>query len=406
VIIITKETRVEQHQINKNHKCYKLIDEYCYRSKNLYNYANYILRQEFIKNKNYIKYYDMAKTLRTEDVYKQLMSQASQCTLQVLDRNWQSYFVAIKDWKKNPHKYLGMPKLPNYKKKNGRFPWFIKNNTSYIKDGYLYFRMKIFKGYGFKTKVTGRLISVRFIPKGSCYVLEIIYEVETPDTKERSNRAIGLDLGVNNLVTMVNNIGAKPIIINGKIIKSYNQWWNKRRVKKMNDLIKRNDMHWCNKLSIITKKRENKINNHLHHVSRFIVNYCKYNNINTIVIGKNDKWKQKSNMGRRNNQQFIFIPHNRLIEMIQYKAKDIEIEVILTEESYTSGTSFLDNELPTKANYNKSRRIHRGLFKSNTGQIINSDVNGAFQIVRKVFPNVNSDGIEGSLVPVIISLGN
>ena len=123
---IMLEMRTEQHQINKNHPYYKLIDTYSFRSKNLYNYANYIVRQEFLNNNNYIKYREMDKMLNKTEPYKELMSQASQCTLQVLDKNWKSYFMAIKDYWKNPHKYLGMPKIPNYKKKDGRFPWFLK----------------------------------------------------------------------------------------------------------------------------------------------------------------------------------------------------------------------------------------------------------------------------------------
>ena len=115
----------------------------------------------------------MAKDLKTTEPYKDLMSQASQCTLQVLDRNWESFFVAIKDWKRNPSKYLGMPKLPKYKKKNGRFPWFLKNNQIYFKDHLLWFKMRIFNGYKFKTHLNNsdRIISIRFIPKGTIYVL-------------------------------------------------------------------------------------------------------------------------------------------------------------------------------------------------------------------------------------------
>lgn len=346
----------------------------------------------------------MQNELKSSEPYKDLMSQASQCTLQVLDRNWKSFFVAIKDWKQNPHKYLGMPKLPKYKKKNGRFTWFLKNNQAYIKDNKLYFKMKIFEKYGFPTNVKGRLISIRFVPKGNVYVMEIVYEKEIEDIKETNGRMLGIDLGINNFVTMVNNIGDTPIIINGRGIKSYNQYWNKNKSKKISDLYKRNELYWCDKLDTLTQKRENKINNFMHHASRFIVNYCRFNNINTIVIGKNDRWKQRVHLGNKTNQQFVYIPYNKLIHMIKYKAEEYQIQVIETNESYTSGTSFLDNELPIKENYNKSRRIKRGLFKSNNGTLINSDVNGAFQIVKKVFPNAFEDGIVGVLTPNVINL--
>lgn len=400
-----KVTRVDRHIINNKHPCYKTIQAYCIRSKNLYNYANYIIRQEFINNGKYLNYYDMQRNLKDSEPYKELMSQASQCTLQVLDRNWKSFFVAIKDWKKNPNKYLGMPKLPKYKKKNGQFPWFLKNNQAYItKEGKLHFKMRCFNRYEFPTNIKdkGRLISIRFIPKGCVYVMEIIYEIEIPARKETNDNIISIDLGVNNFVTMVNNIGERPIIINGKGIKSYNQYWNKNKAKIQSEISKRNNVYWCKRLDNLTLKRENKLNNYLHHVSRFIVNYCKYRNIDNIVIGINHEWKQNCKI--KDTQGFTYISYDKLINMIKYKAEELQIRVIETDESYTSGTSFLDNEEPIKENYNKKRRVKRGLFKSNNGTLINSDVNGAFQIGKKVFPNAFADGIVGVLTPIVINL--
>lgn len=400
-----KATRTDRHLINNRHPCYNTIKDYCIKSKNLYNYANYIIRQEFINNGKYLKYYHMQSELKTTEPYKELMSQASQCTLQVLDRNWRSFFVSIKDWKKNPQKYLGMPNLPKYKKKNGQFPWILKNNQGYItEEGRLHFKMKCFNGYEFPTNIKdkGRLISIRFIPKGCVYMMEIVYEIDVEEIKETNDNILSIDLGVNNFVTMVNNTGDKPIIINGKVIKSYNQYWNKNKAKIQSEIKKRNNINWCKRLDKLTLKRENKLNNYLHHTSRFIVNYCKYRNIDNIVIGINHEWKQRCKI--KDRQGFIYIPYIKLINMIKYKAEEFQIRVIETNESYTSGTSFLDNELPVKDNYNKKRRIKRGLFKSNSGILINSDVNGAFQIGKKVFPNAFSDGIVGVLNPVVINL--
>ena len=121
------------------------------------------------------------------------------------------------------------------------------------------------------------------------------------------------------------------------------------------------------------------------------------NDIHTIVIGNNKNWKQSISLGKRTNQSFVSIPHRKLIEKIIYKARNAGVNVILTEESYTSGTSFLDGEPPTKEFYNKDRRIHRGLFVSNQGIRINADVNAAYQIMKKVFPNAFVDGIEGAM---------
>jgi putative transposase len=381
-----------------------VIDEFCFRSKNLYNCANYIIRQEFINNHNYIKYREIDKLLQKTKEYKLLMSQSSQCLLQVLDRNWKSFYIAIKDWTHHPEKYLGKPNIPKYKKKEGRFTWFLKNNQTYIKDGYLNFRLKVFNGYKFKTNVKGRLISVRFVPKGNVYVMEIITEINISNILNESANICSIDLGVNNFVTMVNNIGLQPIIINGKGIKSINQYYNKRKAEIQSELQKRHKQHWSKKLNTLTLKRWNRIKNIIHHASHFIIDYCNINNIDTLVIGLNKTWKQECSLNDKATQSFTYIPYDILIKQLEYKCKDNNIKLVITNESYTSGTSFLDNEQPIKEYYNKSRRIQRGLFKSNNGQLINSDVNGAFQIMKKVFPNVLTNGIKGCLTPVIINV--
>ena len=142
----------------------------------------------------------------------------------------------------------------------------------------------------------------------------------------------------------------------------------------------------------------------MHCASRWIINYCIDNNIGIIVVGKNDKWKQECDMSRFTNQKFIQIPYELFISKLKYKSEEIGIEVIETEEGYTSGTSFLDGEEPIKENYDKSRRVHRGLFLSNTGIEINADVNGAYQIMRKVFSNITNEIVGVHLHPVIINI--
>ena len=402
-----KVQRAEQIIIRKNHPKYKLIDEMCYNSKNLYNEANYMIRQEFIANKNYLNYYDMNKEFKTHENYKACFSQPANCTLRLLDKNWKSYFRAIKDWKKNPEKYLGMPKLPKYLKKDGRYPWMIPNNSClYDKEnGELYFRLNILKGYRFKCRCLGRLIQVRFIPRGSCYVMEIVYETEIPDTKTESNRIASIDLGVDNLVTMTNNIGLNPIIINGKGIKSINQYYNKRIAKEKSLLKIRHSKDWSKKLDGITFKRYQRIKNYMHNASSYIVKWCAENDIDTLVVGKNKEWKQNASMSKGSNQKFVDIPYQMLLQQLKYKCENAGIKYIETEESYSSGTSFLDEEEPIKQNYDKSRRIERGLFKSNSGLLINSDVNGSLQIMMKVFPNAFNEryGIEAFLTPIVIN---
>lgn len=402
-----KLQRVERHIINKNHLLYEIFDELCFKSKNLYNYANYIIRQEFINNKNYIKYKDLTFQLKHSESFKDLGSNSSQHTLKMLDKSWKSFFVAIKDWSRNPSKYLGKPKLPKYKKKDGRYICVLTNMQSQIKDGYLYFAFKPLKPFNnlIRTKVKDKHMQTRIIPKGSCYVLEIVYQKEIELKEVKSKNIIGIDLGLNNFATITNNIGLKPIVINGKGVKSYNQYWNKQ-IAKYKSLAKTNNkLDWTKRLEKLTLKRYNKIDYFMHCASKYVIDYCIENDIDTIIIGHNKEWKQESNLYKTINQGFVQIPYDLFINKLKYKCEDIGIKVIETEESYTSGTSFLDNEEPIKENYNKKRRIHRGLFKSNTGKLINSDVNGAYQIIKKVFSNAFANGIEGvGLHPIVISL--
>ena len=392
-----KINRVERHIIKPNHKHYNLLNEFCYKSKNLYNYANYIIRQEFIKNGNWIRYNNLDKILKQEgnnfDYKNMPLASCSQQCLKLLDKNWKSFFQSIKDYNQNPSKYLGRPKLPTYKPKNGRNILILTSQNCKIQKGIVKFP-KTFKGFYLKTKVN-KLQQVRIIPKDRYLVVEIVYKINDIVPMLDNNKYISIDLGLDNFVTVVNNCGLKPFVINGKGLKSINQYYNKQ-VSYYKSISKRmNGLDYTNRISKITNKRNNKVDDFIHKASRYIVDYCRDNKINTIIIGNNKNWKQNSKMSKVVNQNFISIPYYKFIEKVKYKAEEIGINIIITEESYTSGTSFLDNELPVKENYNKNRRVHRGLFVSNNNLKINADVNGAYQIMKKVFPKAFSNGIEG-----------
>ena len=204
---------------------------------------------------------------------------------------------------------------------------------------------------------------------------------------------------------MSNNVGAMSIILNGKGLKSINQYYNKK-ISHYRGIAKRmNNLDYTRRMYKLTAKRNNKINDFTHKASKYVIDYALSLNVNTIVIGNNKDWKRESKMSKRVNQLFVGIPHQEFINKLTYKAENVGIKVIITEESYTSGTSFLDGELPIKEYYNKSRRIFRGLFKSNNGTLINADLNGAYQIMKKVFPNVFAEGIEGvGLHPVRVNI--
>lgn len=391
-----KVYRVEQHTIKKSHKAWETIDELCFKSKNLYNYANYTIRQEFINNGEYIKFYDMCKILKTSEPYRELGSNIGQAILRLLDKNWKSFFVANKDYKKNPHKYLGKPRIPKYKDKNGRNIFILDSNKVHLKDGYIYFSWKPMKQFNnlFKTKIPIKPKEIRFIPRGFNYIMEVVYEVEVSSEVLESKNIIGIDLGVNNFVTIGNNIGIKPIVVNGGAIKSMNQYYNKKQAEMRKELKLNNGLNWSKRLDKLNNKRYNKISNYMHKVSRLIINYCTDNNIDTIIVGYNKTWKQDINIGKVNNQNFVYIPYYKFIKMLKYKCESENINFIVVKEHYTSGTSFLDNELPIEENYNIKRRVKRGLFKSSNGTLINADLNASYQIIKKVFPNA-LNGIEG-----------
>ena len=398
-----KITRCEQHNIKYGTEFYKFVDEMCFKSKNLYNYANYIIRQEFINNGNWIKYNQLFQLVKESDPYKNIGSNVGQGTLRIIDKNWKSFFKDIKDWKKNPNKYLGRPKIPKYKNKDGRFLLSLDSNKVKLKDGYVYFAWKPFKPYNnmFKTNAQERILQCRFIPRCGKYVMEIVYEIEVPDISETSERVAAIDIGVDNFITMVNNIGENPIAVKGGVIKSINQFYNKQKANIQSELKKVNGKDWSKKLQKLTDKRYEMIKYQMHCISKYVVDWCVLYGIDTLIVGHNDEWKQK----KQGMQNFTYIPYELFIQMLAYKCENNGIRFIENEEAYTSGTSFLDNEDPVKENYNKERRVHRGLFIADCGKKINADVNGAYQILKKVIPDAFSKGIEGAgSHPTIINL--
>lgn len=388
--------------------------EYTHLAKNLYNHANYLVRKEFTETGKWLRAYDLDPLLiRDRDYpdYRNMpVAQSAQQTLHLLERNWKSFFRSIKDWSKNKDKYLGKPKLPKYKPKDGRMVFILTNQQLRLRGDLLHFP-KSFNGFTVKPRCVTlnnfeKINQIRIVPRNQIFCVEIAYSITINDTLLPDNgRYMSIDLGLDNLATIVTNTGLQPILVNGKGLKSNNQYYNKQRAHYQNIAKRVNDKNYTNRLYRLTRKRNFKIEDALHKISRFIVNSAISNDIHTIVIGNNREWKQSISLGKCTNQSFVSIPHQRLIEKIVYKARNVGINVILTEESYTSGTSFLDRELPTKDFYNKKRRKHRGLFVSNQGIRINADVNAAYQIMKKVFPNAFADGIEGVVIhPIRVNI--
>lgn len=400
-----KVGRVERHIISKNHKMYKVVDDYCFKSKNLYNYANYLIRQEYILNKKYMDYNKMWKLIKNDEPFKEIGSNSGQHTLKMLHLCWKSHLVMSKEWLKYPSKFLGRPKMPNYLSKNGRYTWVLTNVQSKIIDGYLNFSFKPLHPFNslIKTKVRDKHMQTRFVPKGDHYIMEIVFEKVIKEPNANNSRIIGIDLGLNNFATVQNNIGQKSFTINGRGIKSMNNFYNKTISKYRSIAKKTNDLNWTKRLQRITTKRNNKTEHFYHAASKYIVNYCIAFQIDTVVIGYNKKWKQSLNLGR-GTQHFTEISFYNFVSKLEYKLQDIGVKLIKTEESYTSKASFLNGDKMIKSIFS-GERIQRGLYKTIDGVLINADVNGASNIIRKVFPDAFANGVKDvDLHPVIVNV--
>lgn len=213
------------------------------------------------------------------------------------------------------------------------------------------------------------------------------------DLNLNKSNFISIDLGLNNLCSCISNVDTNPFIINGRVIKSVNQWYNKEKAKLMSFV---GDKGTSRRINKITLYRNLFIEDKLHKISRYIINFCISNNIGKIIIGLNKEWKQEINIGKRNNQHFVSIPHSKLIDKITYKAKLIGIEVVIHEESYTSKVDHLAFESLNKHDVYIGKRIKRGLFQSSIGKLLNADINGAIGISRKVIGDSCINMIIGS----------
>jgi putative transposase len=396
--------RSEIHIIKPTHWLFKYCDEMCFKSKNLYNYANYLIRQEFINTNKYIPPNDLNKELKTHEAFKALPAKTLQQIIIGLDFNWRSFFRSVKIWAKNKSRFCGKPSLPKYKQKDGRNIVYFDYMQGSFKPGKYYFPNQ--KEFYIDTLIMKNdFKKCTIIPCGNCYKISIIYKVKDIKPVEQNSNYLSIDLGVNNIATLTNNAGLQPVIINGKIVKSINNYFNKLYAKAQS---------YAPKLSTkrtgrLALKRSNILDTHMHKISKWIINYCVSNDIGNIVIGARFDWKRNVNIGAKNNQKFVQIPYEQLIKKIQYKAEEQGIRVTVIDEKYTSKASFIDDDpLPEEfGNYSFSgNRIKRGLYKTKEGLLINSDVNGSYNILRKRNPEFKyEDRIKAvSLQPVRLSI--
>lgn len=378
--------QIERHIIKPNHKFYNECDNLTFLSKNLYNVGLYNIRNYYFENKKYLSYVDNYHLVKSTDSYKQLPAKVANQTLKLIDQNFKSFFELIK--------ISGcIAKIPKYLNKNGRY--LIKYEKQAIGKRHFDKTGEVLlskTNISLKTKIKnwGDIREVRITPKLNYFIIDIVY-----DKLEKNNTGsiiASIDSGINNLATITFNNGVIPLIINGRPLKSINQYYNKKKAKIKQNLDKSKNLV---KLQI---KRNNKINDYLHKASRVLVNQLVSNNVKTLIIGKNNGQKQDINMGKVNNQNFTQLPLFKFLDMVAYKARLEGVDIIWQEESYTSKASFLNLDYIPNFNERKTKfsgyRIKRGLYKSNN-VIINADVNGSYNIMRKAIPNVFSDGIEG-----------
>ena len=401
--------RVEKHKIKKDNKYFPFILEQLEQCKKISNSVTFILRQNFFFNKTkdskgnevrkYIKYNDMDRIFKRDrtELYRSLIYvQSVQQILRKVHTSFETFFKAIKDYKKNKSNYTGRPKLPKYK--NSKYDELIITNQNFKQNE----KVLNFKGYlkelSFTMYNNGKANQVMFKYNGTDIDVYIIFDdgkaltnKEVVNYIEDDSRIISIDLGLNNLVTIMNNIGIRSIIINGKGLKSKNIYYNYQIGKyqsilaTVNQKDKEKKSYKSNRLTRLRVKRNNIMNDYIHKTTRYIINYCKENNIDTIVIGNNKFQKQnKRKKQLKGLKNFVQVPIKRIIEQLRYKLEYENIKLIETEESYTSKTSFLDNEIPNKETTPRGKRIKRGIFKRPNGEFVNSDVNGSLQILSKV----------------------
>lgn len=366
----------------------------CNISKCLYNQALYVINQSLKNGNGFLSYYDlddkMKLTVNLEGQvnYRLLKAQVAQQCLIVLDKNIKSYIKSVQDFKKRPEKYTGRPRMLHYKEKVNQLI-YPNQSCKITNDGLLYFSKTIvtkIPQFEIYKKELLNFQQVRVNPKysGEKIEIEIVYNVPDVVYDTKKENIASIDLGLDNLVTLVTNTG-KPLIFNGKPIKSYNKYFNKTLARVKSELEKVNKYKSSKRIRALYSKRENYLNDIYHKISKYIVDYLSDSGVGTLVVGLNKGWKDSINIGKSNNQAFTNISHGRLIDLLSYKCSLRGIEVIINEESYTSKCDGLCLEEICKHDVYSGNRVKRGLFHSGCGEYINADVNGALNIMRKVF---------------------
>ena len=381
--------RVEKHKLYKSHPVYSKLYEMSRKSNNLYNQCVYLAKHsdnlsEDLKN--------LDKTMKSfpdeHDNYRSFgYAACAQQTIRLFQQNLRGYFASVKDYKKHPDKYTGQPRFPKFRKSGERFQ-VIFPTQSIRSDQTVNIASRTFKNklsIKLRTSSAKKICQVVFAPRNDYFLVYIIYEVEDPIGSQNSNKVAAIDIGLTNLATVTFSEQHEPILYRSDLVK-INRDFNRLTAGYVSILKKTQNKDTSKRRNRLSEKRAGLIEDRLHKISRAIINDLSQRGVSTVIVGKNTG--QKINNKLKN---FVQAPLFRLVGMIKYKAELVGIEFIQVEESYTSGTSFLDDELPTKEFYNKNRRRFRGLFLSNNSKIINADVNASFQIMKKIYDEFTYD---------------
>jgi putative transposase len=417
----------EQHVIDRNDPHFAVIDDAAFKSKNLYNAALYEMRQAFIFQGKRFSYNQMDKLMQKHEAYQALPAKVAQQVLKQLVEAWTSYFEACESYREDPSRFTGHPKLPKYKHKtDGRN--LLVYTMQAISGGQTGGKRTLQRGIIQPSQLPisvqtqqdpATLNQVRIVPRHGHYVVEVIYSKKPVQAQVDPSFCVAIDLGVTNLAAITSNReGFIPRLVNGRTLKAMNQWYNKRMKELKLCLPKADRERVTKQMEQITTKRNRQVNHYLHAASKRIIDFLVKQGVGTIIIGKNPLWKQEAGMGRRNNQNFVQIPHARFIEMVTYKAELVGIQVEVQEESYTSKASFLDlDPIPTYKPNDETAYTFSGkrfgrrnrLYRTKDGRIIGADVNGSYNILRKrkpdAFAHADAKGLAAYVVqPVRLAI--
>jgi transposase, IS605 orfB family len=354
------------------------------KANNLYNQCVYFAKHSENLSEDLKNLDKVMKSFPDEhDNYRSFgYARCAQQVLRLFQQNLRSYFAAIDDYKKNPTKYTGRPCFPKFRKSSDRFQVIFTKQSTKLDDQVVNIAPRTFENklsVKLRTRSAKKICQVVFTPRNDYFLVYAIYEVDDPIISQTTNKVAAIDVGLSNLATVTFSSENEPILYRSDLMK-INRDFNRLTSNYVSILKKTQNKDTSKRRKRYSEKYSGLIEDRLHKLSREIINDLSHRGVSTVIVGKNTG--QKINNKFKN---FVQVPLFRLIEMIKYKAELAGITFVQVNESYTSGTSFLDNELPTKEYYDKSRRKFRGLFLSNDSKRINADVNASFQIMKKVY---------------------